>query len=256
MLELKQEGNFQYIEEGEGPVIVLVHGLFGALSNWENVINFFKQDYRVVVPQLPLFTLPLLKTNVQGLSDYLHEFITYKKYDKVTLIGNSLGGHVALVYVLDHPEKVFSMVLTGSSGLYENAMGGSMPKRQDYEFIKKKTEYTFFDPNIATKELVDEVYEIVNSRIKGIKIIAMAKSAIRHNLASEIKNIHVPVCLIWGLNDTITPPEVADEFLQILENAELHWIDKCGHAPMMEVPDQFNEILSGFLKKVHSNQIA
>jgi pimeloyl-ACP methyl ester carboxylesterase len=256
MLELKQEGNFQYIEEGEGPVIVLVHGLFGALSNWENVINFFKQDYRVVVPQLPLFTLPLLKTNVQGLSDYLHEFITYKNYDKVTLIGNSLGGHVALVYVLDHPEKVFSMVLTGSSGLYENAMGGSMPKRQDYEFIKKKTEYTFFDPNIATKELVDEVYEIVNSRIKGIKIIAMAKSAIRHNLASEIKNIHVPVCLIWGLNDTITPPEVADEFLQILENAELHWIDKCGHAPMMEVPDQFNEILSGFLKKVHSNQIA
>jgi pimeloyl-ACP methyl ester carboxylesterase len=139
--------------------------------------------------------------------------------------------------------------LTGSSGLFENGMGETYPKRGDYEFIRNKTALTFYDPNVATKELVDEVYEIVNNRIKALKIIALAKSAIRHNLGEELNDIQMPTCLIWGQNDTITPPMVAHEFNKLLPNSELHWIDKCGHAPMMEVPAEFNAILGGFLSK-------
>jgi len=249
--ELKKEEKFQYIEEGEGPVLLLLHGLFGALSNWNTVLDHFSPNYKVVIPLMPIYQMPLSSTNVDGLSDFVHEFIQYKQYPPVCLLGNSLGGHVALVYALDHPEHVQSMVLTGSSGLYENAMGGSFPKRQNYEFIKKKTEETFYDPNTASKELVDEVYELVNSRNKGLRIVMMAKSAIRHNLGHEIKNIKVPVCLIWGRQDTITPPEVAEEFNTLLPNSELHWIDKCAHAPMMEQPVEFNNILEGFLKKIY-----
>jgi pimeloyl-ACP methyl ester carboxylesterase len=249
--QLKKEGKFQYIEEGEGPVLLLLHGLFGALSNWATVLDYFSSDYRVVIPLMPIYQMPLTSTNIDGLSDFIHEFMQFKKYPPVTLLGNSLGGHVGLVYVLDHPENVHSIVLTGSSGLYENAMGGSFPKRQNYEFIKKKTEETFYDPNTASKELVDEVYELVNSRNKGLRIVMMAKSAIRHNLSKEIKNIKVPVCLIWGRDDTITPPEVAEEFHELLPNSELHWIDKCAHAPMMERPEEFNRILDGFLKKMY-----
>jgi pimeloyl-ACP methyl ester carboxylesterase len=140
--------------------------------------------------------------------------------------------------------------LTGSSGLFENAMGDSYPKRGDYEYIKNKTAQTFYDPAVATTELVDEVFEITKNRLKVIKIIALAKSAIRQNLGEELNEIKVPTCLIWGKNDIVTPPFVAEEFKKLIPQSELHFIDKCGHAPMMEVPNEFNEILSKFLKSV------
>jgi len=249
--QLKKEGKFEYIEEGKGPVLLLLHGLFGALSNWSTVLDHFSKNYTVVIPLMPIYQMALPKTSVAGLADFIHEFMKFKQYPPVSLLGNSLGGHVGLVYTLKHPENVNALILTGSSGLYENAMGGSFPPRQNYEFIKAKTAETFYDPEVATKELVDEVYEIVNSRNKGLRIVMMAKSAIRHNVSNEIHKIKVPVCLIWGRNDTITPPEVADEFHELLPNSELHWIDKCAHAPMMERPEEFNQILDGFLLKVN-----
>ncbi|MGZ3881578.1 MAG: alpha/beta fold hydrolase, partial [Flavisolibacter sp.] len=192
-----------------------------------------------------------LHTSVGGLSKYLQRFIESKGYNNVHLLGNSLGGHVALVYILKHPERIKSLILTGSSGLFENGMGDTYPRRGDYEYIKKKTEVTFYDPKTATKELVDEVFEITRNRLKVIKIIALAKSAIRHNLGEELNNVKQPTLLIWGNNDTITPPFVAREFHRLIPNSELHFIDKCGHAPMMEQPEEFNVILDKFLKKLN-----
>jgi pimeloyl-ACP methyl ester carboxylesterase len=186
---------------------------------------------------------------VSGLAKFVTKFIDNQKLTNVHLLGNSLGGHVALVYVLKHPETVKTITLTGSSGLFENGMGETYPKRGDYEYMRKKTELTFYDPKVATKELVDEVYDIVNNRIKALKIISLARSAIKHNLGDELKDITKPTCLIWGKNDTITPPMVAEEFKKLLPNSELHWIDKCGHAPMMEVPAEFNTILEQFLSR-------
>lgn len=247
-MEIKTLGKFRYVEEGEGEPLILLHGLFGALSNFKDLFNHFKAQYRVIIPMLPLFDLGL-DTGVGALAKYVQKFIETREFDKVHLMGNSLGGHVGLIYTLQHQEKVQTLVLTGSSGLFENGMGETYPKRGDYEFIRKKTELTFYDPAVATKELVDEVYAIVNNRLKAIKIIALAKSAIRNNLSDELREIKVPTCLIWGQNDTITPPMVAEEFKQLLPNSELHWIDKCGHAPMMEVPETFCTILAEFLNK-------
>lgn len=248
--EIKQDEKFKYIEVGEGEPLILLHGLFGALSNFEGLIEYFRHHCKVVVPMLPLFDLDLLHTSVGGLQKFVHKFIEHKNYQQVHLLGNSLGGHVALVHVLKHPERIKSLILTGSSGLFENGMGDSYPKRGDYEYIRKKTEITFYDPKTASKELVDEVYEIVNSRIKAIKIIALAKSAIRNNLGDELNQIKQPTLLIWGNNDTITPPFVGREFHKLIPNSELHFIDKCGHAPMMEVPGEFNQILHKFLTKL------
>ncbi|TKB96980.1 alpha/beta fold hydrolase [Pedobacter cryophilus] len=247
---IKEEKGFSYIEEGEGEVLLLLHGLMGALSNWEGVIEEFKGKYKVVIPMLPIYDLPLLTTGVKSLAKYVHKFIKYKEFDQVILLGNSLGGHVGLIYALSHQEMVKALVLTGSSGLYENAFGGSFPKRESYDFIKEKVQITFFDPETATKELVDEVYEIVNNRHKVIRILAMAKSAIRHNMSKDLSKIKIPVALIWGKNDKITPPEVAEEFNLLLPDSELTWIDQCGHAPMMERPKEFNETLVKFLEKI------
>jgi pimeloyl-ACP methyl ester carboxylesterase len=248
--ELKNEGKFTYLEIGQGEPLLLLHGLFGALSNFSDLVEKFKTTHKLIVPILPLFDLDILHTSVSGLAKYVTQFIDHKGYEKVNLLGNSLGGHVGLVYVLQHPEKVNSLILTGSSGLFENAMGDSYPKRGDYDYIKNKTAETFYDPAMATPALVDEVFEITRNRLKVIKIIALAKSAIRNNLGDELNQIKVPTCLIWGKNDTVTPPFVAEEFKKLIPQSELHFIDKCGHAPMMEVPAEFNEILASFLNKL------
>lgn len=249
---IREEKGFKYVEEGEGEPLVLLHGLMGALHNWDAVINEFKGRYKVMIPMLPIYDLPLLSTGVKGLSKYLDKFIKYKNLGPVVLLGNSLGGHVGLVYTLKHPEKVKALILAGSSGLYENAFGGTFPKRENYDFIKEKVEFTFYDPATATKELVDEVYAAVNDRHKVIRILAMAKSAIRHNMAKELRHIKIPVCLIWGKNDVVTPPDVAVEFKALLPDAELHWIDQCGHAPMMERPSEFNQYVKQFLDRIKS----
>ncbi|TXI35513.1 MAG: alpha/beta hydrolase [Niabella sp.] len=248
--EIKQHDKFSYIEEGEGEPLLLLHGLFGALSNFSALIDYFKQFNKVIVPMLPLLDMDILNTSVSGLAKYVNKFIELRGYQNIHLLGNSLGGHVGLVYLIKNENcPVKTVILTGSSGLFESAMGDSYPKRGDREYIRKKTEYTFYDPAMATEELVEEVFSITNNRLKVIKIIALAKSAIRNNLEKELGSIKIPALLIWGNNDNVTPPFVAEEFHKLLLNSELHFIDKCGHAPMMEVPVEFNKILFDFLKK-------
>ena len=242
--------NYNYIEKGEGQVIILLHGLMGGLSNFKDVIDFFSsKNYKVIIPELPIYNLPLKETSVKAFSDFLEDFIKFKNLNNVILLGNSLGGHIGLIFSNKNPNLVKTLVLTGSSGLYENSMGESYPKRENYDYIKRKTEEVFYNPNVATKEIVDEVFETVNNRDKLVRTLSIAKSAIRHNMSSDLPNIKTPTLLIWGENDLVTPPEVAVEFKSLLPNSELIWIKKCGHAPMMEYPMEFNRILFNWLDK-------
>lgn len=247
---LKTEGKFSYVEAGEGQAIIVLHGLMGALSNFDSVLDYFStKGYQVIIPELPIYTQPLLKTNVKSISKFLKEFMAFKNIDRAILLGNSLGGHIALYFTKLNLKNVAGLVLTGSSGLYEKSMGDTYPKRGNYEYIKTKTQEVFYDPNIASKEMVDEVFASVNDRHKVIRTLAIAKSAIRHNMAKDLPAMNTPACLIWGKNDSVTPPEVAEDFEKLLPDANLFWIDKCGHTPMMEHPEEFNEILEGWLKE-------
>lgn len=253
---LKKENGYSYLESGTGTPLIILHGLMGNLSNFDYVFDHFSElGYQVIMPELPLYTMPLLKTNVKNLSKFVKDFVKFKGLDNYILMGNSLGGHIALYHAKINPKNVAGLVLTGSSGLYENSMGESYPKRGDYEYIKKKAQDVFYDPEIATKEVVDDVFETLNNRNKLIRTIAIAKSAIRHNMAQDLPNMTMPTCLIWGKNDTVTPPDVAEEFHRLLPNSELFWLDKCGHAPMMEYPEKFNQLLEPWLLK-HFNLAA
>ncbi len=246
--ELQEVDKFKFIETNGGEeVLLLLHGLFGALSNFAGIINHFAGKYNVVVPMLPIFDLPIREATVSGLVDHVKEFVAYKGFEKVNVLGNSLGGHISLLYALEQPEKINSITLTGSSGLFENSLGSTFPKRGNYEFIQNKTQDIFFDPEVASKELVDEVFATVNDRNKAIRIISTAKSAIRHNLADKLHLIKSPTLLIWGDHDNVTPPFVGEKFNELIENSELHFVEKCGHAPMMEQPEAFNRILQEFL---------
>lgn len=250
--KIKEEGKFSYIEEGEGTTLMLLHGLFGALSNWSDVLDHYSKKYRVIIPLLPIHEMPLRTAGLGALTDFIEEFVKLKKLTNLTVLGNSLGGHLALIYTQRNPKNVNRLVLTGSSGLFENSMGGSYPKRGSYNYIKERVEYTFFEPATATKELIDEVFEVTQSIPKCLRIVAIAKSAQRHNMANEITKITQPTLLVWGLNDTITPPTVGYEFLDLMPNAQLYFIDKCCHAPMMEQPTEFNAILENFLESTQN----
>ena len=247
--QLIKDGKYTYIEIGTGQPLVILHGLMGGLSNFQGVTDFFPpKGYKVIIPELPIYDMPLLKTTVKSFATYLKGFLTHKGLTDVILIGNSLGGHIGLLFSKMHPSFVKGLVITGSSGLYESAMGDSYPKRGDYEYIKQKAQDVFYDPAVATKEIVDDVYASVNDRIKLIKTLAIAKSAIRHNMAHDLPKMLMPTCIIWGKNDKVTPPNVAEELERLMPNAELFWIDKCGHAPMMEHPDEFNRLLDQWLQ--------
>lgn len=246
-LSVKQTDHYTYVDEGTGQVLMLLHGLFGALSNWEDVVNEFKKDYRVVIPMLPIYEMPIKQAGLEGLREFTEGFVRLMQLENMIIMGNSLGGHVALLYTLNNPEKVSRLVLTGSSGLFENAMGGSYPKRGSYEYIRERVAYTFYNPVVASKDLVDEVFETTKSIPKCMRIVAIAKSAQRNNLALDLPKIQVPTLLVWGLNDTITPPMVAYEFNRLIPHSQLQFIDRCCHAPMMEHPETFNRLVRSFL---------
>ena len=244
------EGKYRYIEIGDGTPIIILHGLMGGLSNFQGVMEHFpEKGYKILVPELPIYDHPMLKTNVKSFAKFVAHFIQFKGLKDVILLGNSLGGHIGLLHTKLYPQMVKALVITGSSGLYESAMGESYPKRGDYDYIKAKAENVFYDPAVATKEIVDEVYATVNDRNKLIRTLAIAKSAIRHNMAKDLPHMKNPTCIIWGKDDNVTPPEVADDFNRLLPDSDLYWIDKCGHAAMMEHPDEFNQVLHTWFKK-------
>ena len=247
---VNQKGKFRWLEEGDGKQpVILLHGLMGGVENFGEMVDYISAKYKVYGLDLKLFEgRNLLKVSVKSLSDYLNDFMNMLDLKSATLIGNSMGGHIALIFAKNHPTKVDNLILTGSSGLFEESMGNSWPRRGDKNYIRKKTEEVFYDPKVATDELVDKVFAIANNRMNLLKLLGYAKSAIRHNMANEIPNIKNPTCLIWGANDKVTPPHVAEEFHKLLPNSKLYWIDKCGHAAMWEHPKRFSEIVLEFLK--------
>lgn len=245
------EGKYQFVEtKGQGETLILLHGLFGTLDNFQYLLKDFGNTHNVIAPIMPVFELPLRNVSVDGLVDFMVGFVAFKKLQNFHILGNSLGGHIAILYALKEPSHVLSIILTGSSGLYEKAMGTTFPRREDKEYIRKKIQSTFYDPASASDAMIDEVFSAVNDRGKLIRAISMAKSALRHNLADKLGQINTPALLIWGNQDAITPPFVGEKFKELLPNATLFFIDKCGHAPMLERPVEFNKYLADFLHKL------
>jgi len=250
LLDIHKAEGFEFIETSPGKEpLVLLHGLFGSLSNFNTIIKDFRDSYNIVIPLLPIYSIPTKTDSLEFLLNHVSKFIEFKDLVDINILGNSLGGHLAQLFVLGNSSRVKSMILTGSSGLFETGgLGGNtFLKRGDRDFVKMKTEGTFYDPITATDEMIDEVYDAINDRHKAIRLILTAKSAMRHNLESKLHNIKTRSLLVWGKQDEITPPFVAEKFKELLCNSKLVFLDKCGHAPMMEQPGAFNKALKGFL---------
>ncbi len=227
--------------------MILLHGLFGQLSNWDSVVEEFGPAYNIYVPSLPIYDTPK-EEPLLYLLEFLESYIDTNSITDFILIGNSLGGHIAILYAARH--KVKHLVLTGSSGLYENTNMGSFPKRSSVAYIKARVEYTFHNPAVATEALISQVLSITTDTPKCLGILRVAKSAQRHYVADLLSQISAPTLLIWGREDRITPIHVAHEFAGMIPDAKLVVIDACGHAPMMEQPVEFNFALKQYLNNL------
>jgi pimeloyl-ACP methyl ester carboxylesterase len=230
--------------------MVLLHGLFGQLSNWDGVVEQFGNAYDIYVPALPIYDTPK-EEPLLFLLGFVEQYIADNHLQDIVLMGNSLGGHVAVLYAAKHAYNVQQLILTGSSGLYENTNMGSFPKRSTAAYIKARVEYTFHDPAIATEALVSQVLTITTDTQKCLGVLRVAKSAQRHYVADLLPQITAPTLLIWGREDRITPLQVAHEFENMIPDTTLVVLDQCGHAPMMEQPDNFNFALQQYLTTCH-----
>ena len=233
----------------EKPVVVLLHGMFGSASGWGACLEHLAHRWKVMAPELPVFELPRDRSCVEGIGEYVKGMLDHHHVHRAVLGGNSLGGHIALHLALRFPERISGLVLAGSSGLFERGFERNVPRRPSREWLRAKIRDVFYDEGHVTESLVDEVSETLACPRRAIKILRVAKSAKRDNLRDVLHQIRCPVLLAWGADDNITPPTVAHEFRECLPSAELHFIPRCGHAPMMERPHEFNAIVERFLER-------
>lgn len=249
---IREIPGFRYVDEGpvtDKPPVVLLHGMLGAYTNWvDTIARLSEQQYRVVVPILPIYDQALGDTTVSALVEHVRAFFGAMGFTEVVLVGNSLGGHVSLLYSIRYPEHVAAQVLCGASGIYEVEMGTSVFRRRDRDELRERAAFTFYDPRFATEELVDEIYEIVNDRGRALRLIRMARAVQAESVSELLGRITAPTLLVWGRDDRITPPDVAEVLRDGIPDARLQFINECGHAPMMEQPDAFNRFTLDFLR--------
>lgn len=241
---------YELLESGQGDPLVMLHGMMGDPVNWAGLFPYLPASCRGLALRMPFFNDQNRLDSVPAVADYAQGFLDQQGLDRVVLCGNSLGGHASLVLALRQPQRVRGIVLSGSSGLFERGFAATQGSRPSRRWVQDRIEEIFFDPALATNELVDEVCRLISERRNARDLVRIAKSAKRDNLADRLAGIHCPVLLIWGKQDKITPPEVAEEFKERLPNAELVWLDRCGHAAMMEHPKEFALALTDWWQRV------
>jgi len=242
--------NQTLVNRGNGQVVILLHGLFGNYRMWSKTVEALESNYHVVVPRMPIFDLPIHNTNVKYLIKVLHDFIEWYEFKNVMLVGHAIGGQVALMYTYTHPENVSRLVLTGSSGLLDSPLSDeSITTRTiDHDFVHDMVSQAFYEETPMLEYFVEEIYLTVQNIPKRLAIGSIIKSSNQNSVTHFLNKIDNPTLLLWGLEDQLSPPEIALHFHDYLRNSELKFIKECGHVPMVEQPDVYNQHLISFFR--------
>ncbi|MEL7835057.1 alpha/beta hydrolase [Fodinibius sp. Rm-B-1B1-1] len=250
LFQSHQHNDFEFLKISKGtedsPDLVFLHGMFGGLSNYDALVDYI-DDYNIYVPSIPLYDFSVRQLKFTKMAKWLHSFMEEMDIKNPILLGNSMGGHLALEYTVQNPDNVAALILTGSSGLQERDFGSTFPRRNDRDYVRQQAAITFYDDDFVTEELMDEIMEVINDRGNLLNVLAIARETHEYSMEKYLPEIKQDVLLIWGKQDEITPPEVAEQFHKDLPNSRLKWIDECGHAPMMEHPKKFALYLNEFL---------
>jgi pimeloyl-ACP methyl ester carboxylesterase len=228
----------------------------GQMQHWDAVLDALSRGYRGIAPGLPIFHPGLREASIDALARHVVDLMDALDLPRAVVGGNSLGGHVALRLVLEHPDRVTGLVLTGSSGLFERGFTSGVPHRPDRAWVRRKMEEVFFDASLVTEGWVEEAHRTVTTPASALRVLRFARDARRDNLEARLGRIRVPALLIWGLEDRITPFEVGERFRDLIPTAQLWCLSRCGHAPMLERPEPFAAAVSAWLDATRRRRAA
>ncbi len=260
-LDIKRAGDASIrVEEiGEGLPIVFLHGLLGLNSYWKATAEALSCRARCLLVEIPLLQLRNGDCNVGGVTAIALDILDRLTDQPVVMVGSSFGGHVSLKISLDRPEVVRALVLTGSSGLFEAAFEEELEqglakkdvqRRPSQDWIQRKIAELFYDPDRIPDGVVERAHGELTDRRGARAMVRLSKSAKRDHMGARLGSITQPALIVWGRQDVVTPPRVAEEFAARLPNARLRWIDRCGHAPMIERPEDFTGALEEFIMEL------
>ena len=236
-------------EAGKGEPVVFLHGLLGLNEHWIPAVETLSKRARCIMLEFPLAEIPHKLCSIDAVTAMVKRELAGLIDGPAIYIGNSLGGHLALRLALDHPEAVRGLVLAGSSGLFEReiVVGRTAQHRPSRDWLQQKIEELFSDPANIPDGIVDRVYNELSNRRAARALVRLSKSAKSDNLAAHLSEIQARTMLLWGRDDTVTPPRVAEEFKDFLPNAFIHWLDNAGHAPQIEQAAAFTKAIDDFL---------
>lgn len=233
----------------DGPQVVFLHGLVGVNEHWLEVVRRVSHQIRCLLLEVPLLELRGEDCSVQGVARMVASFLERHVGEPATLVGSSFGGHTALRVALMRRELVRALVLVGSSGLGERPLGTGRPKRTR-EWIEEVIAELFYDRTKMPVADVDRAFAELSDRQKARRLLNLSRSVFKDKIAAHLCEIEAPTLVLWGREDTVTPPEAARGFAEAIPNAELVWIDRCGHAPMLEAPEVFANALLTFSERL------
>lgn len=233
----------------KGLPLVMIHGLMGKPENWQYITPFLPKDCHPITLKLPLFDKNLNLNSVEDVLNYVQGYLENLGLKRMVLMGNSLGAHLAALLSLRMPQEVTGIVLISSGGIAVRGFTMIPGARPPRAWIYKKACEVFYKPPPITDEIVDDVMELISDRRRTRLLINLAKSIKRANITEKLKGIQCPTLLVWGRQDKITPPPIAEQFHKQIPNSELVWIDECGHAPMIEHPKEFSNQLNIWWEK-------
>lgn len=234
---------------GSGRALVVLNGLLGQNEHWFGCLPHLTRHAECLLIQPPLLEMKGSGCSVEGVTRLVGGVLETLIDRPAVLVGNSLGGHVALRLALSRPDLVRGLVLVGSSGLFERTLEKAehSPSRA---WLQKKIEGLFHDPSRMLPGMVDQAYAELSRRPAARALVKLGRSAKNDHLGDDLPKVRQPVLLAWGKQDIVTPPEVAEEFHALLPDSRLHWLDACGHAPQIEQPQQLCAYIAGFLAEL------
>jgi len=246
--------NESILEAGKGDKnILFLHGLFGSPQHWSGIMQGLASDYRSLAPQLPIDRQGNRRKEgaktIGDLTSLIESTINRTGLEQFVLCGNSLGGLIAIDFALRHPNRVLGLVLAGSAGLYERSLTKGEKPKPTREFVRSVISDIFYDERLINDALVDEWYDLIQDRDYARFILRISRATRDRCVVDELDQLTMPTLIVWGRNDEITPPSVAEQFQAQIRGAELKFIDQCGHSPNLEQPEAFMQHMSEFLPR-------
>jgi pimeloyl-ACP methyl ester carboxylesterase len=244
-----------YYEAGKGSVVILLHGLGADSHHWAANIDALSRNFRVIALDQIGYgqsDKPVMRYTVGNFADYLHGFMEAAKIPKASLVGNSLGGWVALDFTLRHADMVEKLVLVDAAGLHP-ASALQLPKG-GWKSLSPQNTHWFFDLMAANKEwaTTDLGPDAFARHAKNGDTYTVASSVAEMVTGREfedkkLEKVKVPTLIIWGRDDMLIPLAMGESFNKGIKGSQLLVIDGTGHIPMVGKPVEFNQAVMKFL---------